>query len=62
MWAFFFRRVRLFLVIAIVLPVAASVARRLAERIERQSEGATFGSRVLRSIERVAGRARSMLR
>jgi hypothetical protein len=61
-WAFFLRRVRVFLVIAVLLPIVASLARRLAERIERQADRATLGSRGLRTIEGVAGRARSLLR
>ena len=60
MWAFLLRRVRLFVVIAVLLPVITSLSRRLAERLER--DGPTLGSRVLHLIEGTAGRARSVLR
>lgn len=59
MWAFLFRRVRLFVVAAILLPVVASLARRLAERLEK--DGPTMGSRGLHAIEGTARRARSIL-
>ncbi|KQY43807.1 hypothetical protein [Cellulomonas sp. Root137] len=60
MWAFLFRRVRLFLIAAILLPVVASLARRLAERLEK--DGPTRVSRGLHLIEGTAYRARSVLR
>ncbi|WP_421733544.1 hypothetical protein [Cellulomonas sp.] len=59
MWAFLFKRVRLFLIAAILLPVIASLARRFAERLEQN--GPTFGSRGLHAIEGTARRARSIL-
>ncbi|KQR15978.1 hypothetical protein [Cellulomonas sp. Leaf334] len=62
MWALLFRRVRLMVVVVVLLPVVASLARRLAERVERQQEHPTFGSRGLRIVESTATRARSFLR
>ncbi|GEK21078.1 hypothetical protein CXY01_15980 [Cellulomonas xylanilytica] len=62
MWALLFRRVRVMILVIVLLPVVASVARRLAERVERRQEGQTLGSRGLRVVESSARRARSMLR
>ncbi|WP_246125181.1 hypothetical protein [Cellulomonas xylanilytica] len=50
------------ILVIVLLPVVASVARRLAERVERRQEGQTLGSRGLRVVESSARRARSMLR
>jgi|tagenome__1003787_1003787.scaffolds.fasta_scaffold5861026_1 hypothetical protein len=61
MWALLFRRVRLLVVGVVLLPVVASIARRLAQRVERR-QGATLGSRGLRVVETSATRARSFLR
>jgi hypothetical protein len=58
MWAFLLKRVRMFLVAAILLPVVASLARRLAERLEQ--DGPTVGSRGLHLVEGGARRARSL--
>ena len=60
MWIFIARRLRVFLVVALLLPLIATVARRLAERLER--EGPTTGSRGLHVIEGTARGARSFLR
>jgi hypothetical protein len=60
MWFFFLRRLRLFLLAAVLLPVVASIARRLAERLEQRGTGA--GSRGLRLVESSALRARAVLR
>jgi|GEM_PF-1601209 len=60
MWFFFLRRLRLLLVVAVLLPVVAAIARRLAERLEQR--GAGPGSRGLRIVESSALRARSVLR
>ena len=62
MWALLLRRVRLMLLVAVLLPVVSSIARRLAERVERQNSAPTRGSRGLRTIEAMAGRTRSFLR
>ncbi|MET0789556.1 MAG: hypothetical protein ABWY33_09960 [Cellulomonas sp.] len=62
MWALIFRRLRLLVVVAVLLPVVASIARRLAERVERQQAGPTMGSRGLRVVETTATKARSLLR
>jgi len=62
MWALLFRRVRMMVVVIVLLPVVATVARRLAERAERQNQSPTLGSRGLRAVETTARRARSMLR
>jgi len=59
-WAFFFRRVRVFVLAAVLLPVVSSLARRLAERLERG--GPTLASRALHLVEGTAGRARAVLR
>ena len=62
MWALLLRRVRLMIVVVVLLPVVASLARRLAERVERRQEGQTLGSRGLRAVETSARKARSLLR
>lgn len=62
MWALLFRRVRVMFMVIVLLPVAASVARRLAELIERRRERPTLVSRGLRTVETSARRARSLLR
>ncbi len=62
MWIFLFRRIRLFLVGVLLLPLVASLAHRLAERLERHGDGPTVGSRGLRTIEGVANWVRSLLR
>ncbi|WP_315096711.1 hypothetical protein [uncultured Cellulomonas sp.] len=59
MWAFLFKRVRVFVIAAVLLPVVGSLARRLAERMEKN--GPTTGSRGLHVIEGAARRARSLL-
>jgi hypothetical protein len=62
MWALISRRVRLLLVVLILLPLVATIARRLAGRLERSKDGPTLGSRGLRVVETSATRARSLLR
>lgn len=62
MWALLFRRVRLLVVVLVLLPVVASIARRLADRVERQQAGPTLGSKGLRVVETTATKARSLLR
>ena len=62
MWALLFRRVRLIVVAAVLLPVIGAVSRRLADRTERRHSGPTVGSRGLRLVESSARRARSFLR
>jgi hypothetical protein len=59
-WAFLFKRVRVLVVAVVLLPVIASLARRFAERLER--DGPTMGSRGLHAIEGTARRAGSLLR
>jgi len=61
-WAFLFGRIRLLLVVVILLPIVASVARRLAALLERRAAGPTVASRGLRAIEGVAVWVRSLLR
>ena len=60
MWAFLFRRVRVVLIAAVLLPVVSSLSRRLAERLEQN--GPTRGSRGLHLVEGAAQRARSLFR
>ena len=60
MWALLLRRVRLVIVAAVLLPVVASVSRRIAERLEK--DGPTAASRSLHLVERTAGRARALVR
>jgi len=62
MWFLLFRRLRQMVVVIVLLPVVASIARRLAERVERRQEHATLASRGLRTVESSARRARSFLR
>jgi len=62
MWALLFRRLRLMVVVIVLLPVVASIARRLAELVERRQEHPTLGSRGLRAVETTARRTRSFLR
>ncbi|WP_028047746.1 hypothetical protein [Cellulomonas sp. URHE0023] len=62
MWFLVFRRLRLILVAVLVLPLVATIARRLAVRAERRQDGPTLGSRGLRVVETSANRARSLLR
>ena len=62
MWLFLSRRLRLFLLVAILLPLVSSLARRWAERYERTHAGPTRGSRSLRLVENSAGWARGVLR
>jgi len=62
MWFLLFRRLRVLVVVVVLLPVVASIARRLAERVERQQAGPTLGSRGLRAVQTTATRARSALR
>ncbi|MBO3102757.1 hypothetical protein [Cellulomonas fengjieae] len=62
MWALVFRRLRLIVVAAVLLPVVSSVARRLAERVERRKAGPTLGSRGLRAVESAATKGRKLLR
>src|SRR5689334_14400086 len=51
MWALIFRRLRLIVVAAVLLPVIGAVSRRLADRTERRHSGPTAGSRGLRLVE-----------
>ena len=62
MWALVFRRLRVLVLAAVLLPVVSSVARRLAERVERHQTHPTLGSRGLRVVESTATRARTLLR
>ena len=62
MWALLLRRVRLLVVVALLLPVTATVARALARSAERRHGGPTTVSRGLRRGEGAARRTRSMLR
>ncbi|GEL97447.1 hypothetical protein [Cellulomonas terrae] len=62
MWALLFRRVRVMLTVIVLLPVVASISRRLAEAVERRQEHPTLVSRALRTVESSARRARSLLR
>lgn len=61
MWALLLRRVRLLVVVALLLPVTATVARALARSAERRHGGPTTVSRGLRLVEGAARRTRSML-
>jgi len=62
MWFLLLRRVRLLLVVVVLLPLVATIARRLALRVERHQEGPTLGSRGLHVVESSATKARSLLR
>ena len=62
MWFLLFRRLRVLVLVVVLLPVVASIARRLAARVERQQDGPTLGSRGLRAVQTTATKARSVLR
>lgn len=62
MWAFLLRRVRTFLIAAVLAPVVAVAARRIAERVEAAHPQPTVASRGLRLLESAAGRVRAVLR
>jgi len=61
-WFLLSRRIRLLLVGLVLLPLIATIARRLATRVEQRQEGPTLGSRGLRVVETSATKARSLLR
>ena len=62
MWVLISRRLQLLVVVVVLLPVVAGIARRLAARTERRRQGPTMGSRGLRVVESSANKARSLLR
>ena len=62
MWFLISRRLRLLFVVLLLLPLVATIARRLATRVERKKDGPTLGSRGLRVVETSATKARSLLR
>ena len=62
MWFLIFRRVRVLVLVIVLLPLVATIARRLAVRVERRKDGSTVGSRGLRAVETSATKARSLLR
>ncbi|WP_426595699.1 hypothetical protein ACPPVS_08825 [Cellulomonas sp. McL0617] len=63
MGSFIFGRLRLLIVVVVLLPVVATISRRLADRLERRRGGvSTIPSRGLRVVQASATRARAMLR
>ena len=62
MWFLLLRRVRVLVLVIVLLPLVATIARRLALRVERKKDGPTLGSRGLRAVETSATKARSLLR
>ncbi|HLM05335.1 MAG TPA: hypothetical protein VK402_09140 [Blastococcus sp.] len=61
MWLFFTRRLRMWLILTVVLPLTTGVARRLGRRLEAR-RGPSGLSRVLLKAGDLGDRARSTLR
>jgi hypothetical protein len=61
MWLFFTRRLRMWLILTVVVPLATGVLRRLGHGLERRS-GPSSVSRALLKAGELGDRARSTLR
>jgi hypothetical protein len=61
MWLFLIRRLRTWLIVTLLLPVASGLLRRLGETLERRS-GSTAVSRSLLRAGMLGDRARARLR
>ena len=60
MWLFFTRRLRMWLILTVVLPVSTGVLRRIGQRLERNNGSSTV-SRALLKAGDVGDRARATL-
>jgi hypothetical protein len=61
MWLFFTRRLRMWLILTVVVPLTTGLLRRIGERMERRS-GPSGVSRALLKAGDLGDRARSTLR
>jgi hypothetical protein len=61
MWLFFTRRLRMWLILTVLLPLTTGVLRRIGRRLERHS-GPSGVSRALLKAGDLGDRARSTLR
>jgi hypothetical protein len=61
MWLFLTRRLRTWLILTLLLPVATGVLRRLGETLERRRGSTTLSRSLLRAGE-LGDRARARLR
>ena len=61
MWLFFTRRLRMWLILTVVVPLATGVLRRLGRRLE-QRNGPSSASRALLRAGDLGDRARATLR
>ena len=60
MWLFFTRRLRMWLILTVVLPLSTGVLRRIGQRLER-NKGSSTVSRALLKAGDVGDRARAAL-
>ena len=60
MWLFFTRRLRMWLILSVVLPLSTGVLRRIGQRLERNNGSSTV-SRALLKAGDVGDRARAAL-
>ena len=61
MWLFFTRRLRMWLILSVVVPLTTGVLRRIGARLERRNGPSTV-SRTLLKAGDVGDRARATLR
>ena len=61
MWLFFTRRLRMWLILSVVVPLTTGVLRRIGARLERRN-GPSAVSRTLLKAGDVGDRARATLR
>jgi hypothetical protein len=60
MWLFFTRRLRMWLILSVVLPLSTGVLRRIGQRLERNNGSSTL-SRALLKVGDVGDRAAAAL-
>ena len=60
MWLFFTRRLRMWLILSVVLPLSTGVLRRIGQRLER-TKGPSTVSRALLKVGDVGDRAGAAL-
>jgi len=60
MWLFFTRRLRMWLILSVVVPLTSGVLRRVGQRLERRN-GPTRFSRTLLQAGELGDRARAAL-
>jgi hypothetical protein len=61
MWLFFTRRLRMWLILSVVVPLTTGILRRIGSRLE-QRNGSTTVSRALLTTGEMGDRARATLR